>query len=451
VQPRIQYARTADGANIAYWAMGEGLPLVQMPPIPFTHIQMEWEDPDWRAWYELLSPGFRLVRYDARGCGLSSAPELDYSLEAMVEDLRAVADKNGFETFSLIAPVQAGPVAVAFAARHPERVSRIVFWCAVSRGDELRTSSFEALRELSRTDWELFAQTAAHALVAGWEQAEAAHRMAAIMREAASTAIHEAVLEGVLAEDISAELASVRCPVLVAYRMNGTSPLPASARYLASAMREASLLPVPGSSLLFVIADAPGIAAAFREFLLAGASGARRGQQGPSGFQTLLYTDIEGHTSIIQRLGDERGRTVLREHERITRAAIESFEGTEVLARGDGFLVRFSTAQSAIECAAELQRRLADASAELPVELRVRVGINAGEPIQEGDELHGAAVKAAQAIAAQADGGEVLVANVVRELAAGKGFAFADRGPSALPGLEEPVRIWELLWAHTAT
>jgi class 3 adenylate cyclase len=79
------------------------------------------------------------------------------------------------------------------------------------------------------------------------------------------------------------------------------------------------------------------------------------------------------------------------------------------------------------------------------------VGINAGEPIQEGDELHGAAVMAAQAIAARAGGGEVLVANVVRELAAGKGFAFADRGEATLRGLDEPVRVWELLWAHTAT
>ena len=196
MQPRIQYARTADGANLAFWALGEGSPLIQMPSIPFSHVQMEWEDPDWHAWYEAISPGFKLVRYDTRGCGLSSAVEPDYCLDAMVEDLRAVADKNGFETFALIAPVQAGPVAAAFAARHPERVTRIVFWCAVSRGDELRTSSFEALREVSRTDWDLFAETAAHAIVAGWDEAQTAHRMASIMRASASTAIHEAVLHG---------------------------------------------------------------------------------------------------------------------------------------------------------------------------------------------------------------------------------------------------------------
>ena len=449
VEPRIQYAQTSDGASIAFWSLGEGPALVQLPFVPFTHIQMEWGDPDWRAWFEAISPGYRLTCYDARGCGLSSSPSMDYSLDAMIEDLSAVTDRIGASTVSLMAPVQAGPIAVAFAARYPQRVTRMVLWCAVSRGDELRTSSFEALRAVSHTDWGLFAETAAHALVAGWDEARAAHRMAAIMRSSCTAEVHEAVMEGFLAEDISEELKRVRCPVLVAYRQAGTSPLPASARYLAAAIPNASLLPFPGSSLLFVVAGADRIAAAFREFLYVEAVNSR--QLAQPGFQTLLYTDIEGHTAIIQKLVDEAGRLVLREHERITRKAIEDYRGIEVMTRGDGFLVRFSTAHAALACAAELQRRLADAGAELPVELRVRIGINAGEPIQEGDELHGAAVKATEAIAARAHGGEILIANVVRELAAGKSFAFADRGLQDIPGLEEQVRIWEFLWAHTAT
>lgn len=450
MQPGIQYAATADGANLAFWAVGDGLPLIQLPSIPFTHIQMEWQDPDWCAWYQSLAARFRLVRYDARGCGLSSAPTPDYSLDAMLEDLRAVADRAGFPVFSLIAPVQAGPVAVAFAARHPERVQRLILWSSISRGDELMTSSFAALRAVSLTDWDLFTETAAHAIVAGWDQAQTAHRMASIMRESCTAAIHEAVMEGFLSADISDDLRNVKCPVLVAYRTNGTSPLPASARYLASAIPGAEILPVPGASMLFVVSDAPQIAASFTEFLVAGGPPQREGII-PAGFQTLLYTDIEGHTGIIRHLGDDLGRRVLREHERITRDVIQGHGGTEVMTRGDGFLVSFTTAQAALECAAELQRRLADAGADLPVELRVRVGINAGEPIREGDELHGAAVKAAQAIAGRAVGGQVLVANVVRELAAGKSFAFADQGSAGITGLEEPVRIWELLWAHTAT
>lgn len=449
MEPSIQYAQTPDGANVAFWSLGEGPALVQLPSIPFTHIQMEWDEPHWRSWYLGFGEAFRFIRYDSRGCGLSSASSLDYSLKAMLEDLHAVVAKSGADKVALLAPVQSGPVAVAFAARFPQLVSRVILWCAVSRGDELRTSGFESLRALSHTDWALFSETAAHALVAGWDQAPVAHRMAAIMRASSSAAIHDAVMDGFLAEDISADLAAVACPVLVAYRMNGTTPLPASARYLASAIRNASLHPVQGSSMLMVVSGAEELAASFREFLTV-APPSDRGRSA-SGFQTLLYTDIEGHSAIIQALGDERGRAVLREHERLTRDVIRVHHGVEVLARGDGFLVRFETALDAIEAAADLQRRLADAAAELPVELRVRIGINAGEPIREGDELHGAVVKSTESIASMARGGEILASNVVRELAAGKGYAFLDRGEFPLSGIEEATRIWEMQWAHSAT
>ncbi|MGE3076480.1 MAG: adenylate/guanylate cyclase domain-containing protein [Dehalococcoidia bacterium] len=450
MEPRIQYAQTSDGANIAWWSLGDGPTVIQLPSIPFTHIQMEWDDPNWRGWYLTFGEGLRLIRYDSRGCGLSSAPTFDYCLNAMVQDLESVVERSGAEDVVLLAPVQSGPVALVYAARHPERVSRIILWCAVSRGDEMRTSSFEALRTLSHTDWALFAETAAHALVAGWDEAQVAHRMASIMRESSSAAIHDAVLEGFLNEDISDALAAVECPVLVAYRMQATTPLPASARYLASALRNASLHPVQGSSLLLVVSDADAIAASFREFLQS-TTPTRTRPSAATGFQTLLFTDIEGHSAIIQVLGDERGRAVLREHERLTREVIREHHGVEVLARGDGFLVRFETAFDGIEAAADLQRRLADAAADLPVELRVRIGINAGEPIREGDELHGAVVKSTESIASMANGGEILVSNVVRELAAGKGYGFIARGEFPLAGLEEPIRVWEMQWAHSAS
>lgn len=450
MDPRIQYALTADGASIAFWSLGSGPPVIQMPTMPFTHIQLEWQDPDFNAWYSGLLQQFRLIRYDTRGCGLSSAEGQTHTLETMVEDLRAVADRAGVERFGLIAPVQAGPAAIAFAARNPERVSRLVLWMAVQRGTDMRTPRFEALRQLSATDWGLFCEAAAHAIVAGWDNAASAHRIARIMRESSSAAIHEAILHDYLEADIAECLPLVRCPVMVAHRMEGNAPPPATARRLAASIRDASLMPFPGTSLFFLTQGPAEIVRAFCEFLEIEELPARHPVPS-SGFCTLLYTDIEGHTTIIRTLGDERGRIVLREHERITRQALAAHGGIEVLSTGDGFLARFATAQSALECAVDLQRELADASADLPVELRVRVGINAGEPIAEGDELFGAVVVNAERIAAMADGGEVLVANVVRELAAGKGFAFADRGEAAMPGSDEPVRVWELRWAVSAT
>jgi class 3 adenylate cyclase len=178
---------------------------------------------------------------------------------------------------------------------------------------------------------------------------------------------------------------------------------------------------------------------------------ARFGIRSGTAFRTILFTDIEQHGDLLRRLGDARGRQLLREHERITREALRAHGGSEVKSMGDGFLASFGSAQRALDCAMALQRALQQEglgvdTAELPNGLRVRVGINAGEPIAEDDDLFGTAVIVAARVAALAQGGEILVANVVRELVAGKGFLFNDRGEQPLRGLEDPVRVWQLRW-----
>ncbi len=178
--------------------------------------------------------------------------------------------------------------------------------------------------------------------------------------------------------------------------------------------------------------------------------GERRVEITPT-LRTILFTDIEGHTRMMQRLGDERGRAVLREHERLTREALKAHGGAEVKTMGDGFLASFGSAQKALECAIALQKafalRQAQGDPQGSVEpISVRVGINAGEPIAEEDDLFGSAVIAAARIAAKAQGGEIMVANVVRELVAGKGFLFADRGEVELRGFEDPARLYEVRW-----
>jgi adenylate cyclase len=163
-------------------------------------------------------------------------------------------------------------------------------------------------------------------------------------------------------------------------------------------------------------------------------------------FRTIVFTDLEGHTEMMQRLGDERGRDVLRAYERITRDALRVYGGTELKALGDGFMASFPSATRALQFAAALQRAVG-AHAEAGGEpLRVRVGVNAGEPIAEGDDLFGTAVILAARVAAEATGGQVIVADVVRQLVAGKGLIFAERGVPVLAGFTEPARIWEFLW-----
>jgi class 3 adenylate cyclase len=146
---------------------------------------------------------------------------------------------------------------------------------------------------------------------------------------------------------------------------------------------------------------------------------------------------------MMSRLGDDAGRSVLREHERITREVLEKHGGTEVKTMGDGFLASFGSVTRAVECAIALQRAFADREGE---PLSVRVGLNAGEPIEEDGDLFGATVILASRIAAKADGGEILVSDNVRSLCAGKGFLFADRGDFVAKGFEEPVRVYEVSW-----
>ena len=164
---------------------------------------------------------------------------------------------------------------------------------------------------------------------------------------------------------------------------------------------------------------------------------------------TVLFTDVEASTSLTQRLGDAKAREVLREHERITREALRAHSGTEVKSLGDGFMASFSSATRALECAIAIPRAFAEHNQSAEEPIRVRIGLNAGEPIAEEADLFGTAVILAARIAAKAEGGEILASDVVRQLVAGKGFLFSDRGDVVLRGFEDPVRLYDVRWRES--
>ena len=151
MEPSIQYAQTNDGVNIAFWTLGEGEPLVHMP-ILISNIELEWQIPECRRWYERLARGRKLIRYDFRGSGLSqrNVPNLTtFALEAQVLDLEAVVDRLGLEKFVLCGFMHSGPPAIAYAARHPERVSRLILWCTYARAtDWSQVPQTQAVRSL---------------------------------------------------------------------------------------------------------------------------------------------------------------------------------------------------------------------------------------------------------------------------------------------------------------
>ena len=157
----------------------------------------------------------------------------------------------------------------------------------------------------------------------------------------------------------------------------------------------------------------------------------------------MLFTDVVGHTEMMRRLGDERGRAVLREHERITRDLLKEHGGAEVKTMGDGFMASFASVTKAMDCAIALQRALAARDGE---PLQVRVGLNAGEPIEEGGDLFGTTVIMASRIAAKAGPGEILVPEPLLHLLSGKRYVYSDRGETALKGFEDAVRLYDVKW-----
>ena len=447
MEPRIQYAKTSDDVNIAFYKMGEGMPLVCLPET-FSHVQMEWQIPLYREWYEALAQKRMLVRYDRRGSGLSERDVADYSLDVLVLDLEAVVGRLGLERFALLAGSSSGLVAVAYAARNPERVSHLILWCSHTRGSDVwRSSRAQAFRAIRVTDWELYAESLAHLNLGVPLDGEERLAFAAFVREAVTWESHKAFLAAAEGFDVTDLLPQVRSPTLVLHRREVAFPDVSVAKELASRIPDARLALLEGTSTVPFLGDTETVLSAIDEFLDEGEkTAAATAVPAPPGLRTILFTDIEGSTALTQRLGDAKAREVMREHERITRECLRAHGGSEIKTMGDGFMASFGSAVRALECAVATQRAFAEHNESADEPIKVRVGLNAGEPIAEDEDLFGTAVIRAARIAALAQGGEIMVANVVRELAEGKGFLFGDRGEVALRGFDDPVRLFEVRW-----
>ena len=268
------------------------------------------------------------------------------------------------------------------------------------------------------------------------------------MRECAAPEAVVAAMAALWQADVTPFLSQINSPTLVLHRREVASVEMASAKAYASGIPGARLVLLEGDSVLPWVGDMEAALQAIDEFLSEGEAAAVAPAEpaAPGGFRTVLFTDIVGHTAIMRRLGDEKGREVLREHERIVREALKSHGGTEVKTMGDGFLASFSWVTKAVECAIALQQAFAAHNETAPEPVHIRVGLSAGEPIEEEGDIFGETVILAARVAAKAEGGEILASLAVRELCAGKGFLFADRGDVVLRGFEDPVRLYQVRW-----
>jgi len=452
MEPRIQYTTTADGVSIAFWTLGEGRPFVHMPVLPFCHVQLEWQHPPWRHWYERLAEKRKLIRYDGRGTGLSQRRIANYSLDALVLDLEAVVERLDLGPFILYAPwLHMGPIAIAYAARRPDRLSHLVLCNTYARAaDVIHHPHIQALRALWNQDWETYTETVVNMFL-GWSGGRQARQLAASVRESITQEDLQALMAVVHEFDVNELLQQVKTPTLVLQRRQLALPTVEMATRLAAQIPGAQLVVYETVHPEPLVGDMEAVPGAIDGFVGESEEAARGAEpSGGAAFRTILFTDVEGSTALTRRLGDARGREVLREHERIVRDALTSHGGSEVKTMGDGFMASFCSATQALDCAIAMQRAFQNYSAQVGEEhaspLPIRIGLNAGEPIGEEKDLFGTAVVLAARIAATAEGGEILVSDIVRQVVAGKGFLFSDRGDTVLRGFEDPVRVYEVLW-----
>lgn len=444
--PRIGYATTSDDVAIAYWAHGSGPVLVQAPLLPFSHIELEWQNPHIRRWYQRMGEMVTLVRYDGRGNGLSQRDVSDVSLEAQVRDLEAVVTAVGPGSVSLMGVFHSGPVTLEFAAASPELVSSLILWCSYGSGASYwEAAQSEGLRALRQTDYHLFLRTASHELI-GWDDDDEAEAYAAVMAESVDAEEADRLIAATREFDAMDAAGKIECPTLVVHRRELHWIGIDLSRGLASKIPQARLTVVEGRSPLPGAGEMESAVREIGSFL-----GIEAGPEpsAPGAMKAVLFTDLVEHTRMMTAIGDDSGREVLRHHEEMTRAVLRESGGTEVKALGDGFMASFTSVSQAVRCAVALQQRFdawnVNATHDMP-RLTVRIGVNAGEPIEEDGDLFGASVILAARIASHAGEGEILVANTVRDLTLGKSFSFTDPKVIQAKGFEEPVRVWSVDW-----
>jgi len=435
----IRFSTASDGARIAYATAGEGPPLV-FPPGWVSHLELDWAGV-LSPFYARFAQSHRVIRYDKRGTGLSDRTGVEFTIDALVTELEELVDDIGLDRFALIGMSQGGPTVLAYAARHPDRVSRLVMYAAYASGPNVffKPEVQESMLSVVSAHWGIGAKVLTDMLMPGASSEQAA-AFASHQKESASAEVAAGFLKLVYEADVTDALASITAPTLVVHRRGDRAVPFTGGREIAAGIPRARFVPLEGVGHVPVNEEQlDELARPIEAFLSeAVADDEAPPLAAPGGFQTILFTDLESSTALTQRLGDEGAQALLRGHNEAVRAALDEHGGREVKHTGDGIMASFPSAVAAVTAALAMQRELAGG------EVRVRIGLNAGEPIAEDDDLFGTAVQLAARVTDRAEPGQVLVSNVVRELCAGKTFEFTSVGDATLKGFDEPVALYEV-------
>jgi class 3 adenylate cyclase len=444
VLPETRYARSGD-VNVAYQVVGDGpLDLVFVPSM-VHHVELAWENPPQARFFNGLAALSRLLLFDKRGTGMSDRVVGAPTLEARMDDIRAVMDAAGSERAVLLGLGEGGPLCALFAATYPERSSALVLLNTTPRfvrSPELpwlptRAEEERAAEDFARNwgDREAGAEKFASGTPGATE--EERRGFARVVRLSVSPGAAAAYMRMNLDVDVCGVLPLIRVPTLVLHRAELAATLDIrTGRYLAEHIRGARLVELPGRDFSPQIGDTDRIFAELESFLSGVAAGTTWQAEPDRVLTTVLFTDIVGATNLVADLGDRAWRELLHKHHQAIRGELRRFRGQEVDTAGDGFLASFDGPARAIRCAQAIVHGVQDLG------LEVRAGLHTGECELLDGKVTGIAVHTGARVAAYAAPGEVLVSSTVKDLVAGSGLGFVDRGTRELKGVPEEWRLY---------
>ncbi len=443
MRPETRYAANGD-VNLAYQVFGEGdLDLVLVNGY-LSHLELVWENEPAARFLEGLASFARVINFDRRGSGLSDPVAEAPTLEQRMDDVRAVMDAAGTERAALMGISEGVSMCILFAATYPERARALVAYGGMARGtadDDYPWASpadalIESGNELVGPHWGEGASVE-FAAPSQAQNPDTRAFFARLERSSASPGMLRSLVQMFLDIDVRDVVPTVHVPVLVLHRRHDRLVNIGNGRWLAEHLPDARLVELAGEDHNPWYQDADATIGEIQEFL----TGTRNAVEPERTLATVLFTDIVDSTRTASELGDQRWRELLERHQRTVREELARFGGREIKSIGDGFLAVFDGPARAIRCAEVIVAASEEAG------ILVRAGVHTGECEVMGDDIGGIAVHIAARVSALAGPAEVLASRTVKDLVAGSGIEFSDRGTHALKGIPD---TWQLYAASCA-
>jgi len=435
---QTRYAKSGT-VHVAYQVLGDGPDDLVYVQGAFTHLDVMWERPAFRRFCEQLASFTRLIWFDKRGMGLSDRVQAG-TLDERMDDVRAVMDAAGSDRAVLLGASEGGPLSMLFAAAHPERAAGLILCGAEVKErteedwpwGENTPEGFEQSMSLLPERWG-GGESIGYAAPSLAGDARAREWWGRVLMNAATPGAAESFMRMAFDIDVRGVVSAIRVPTLIIHRTDDQVCHVENARFLARHIPGASYVELPGSDHS-PWAGGDDIVAEIREFV----TGAREPAEPDRVLATVLFTDIVGSTEHASRLGDRRWRDLVSEHHRLIRGELARFRGREIDTAGDGFLAGFDGPARALRAARSIVR------VAQPLGLQVRAGVHTGECEVLDGKLVGVAVHVGARVAAAAGPSEVLATGTVKDLVAGSGITFDDRGTRPLKGLPGQWRLFSV-------